>query len=88
MPVVKIEKQKAQHNNAGDGLLSEYELPMDQDWEIPRDKLVLGKVLGEGAFGKVVIGEAIDLLKHDSKVTVAVKMLKGLPFAYFLVLFN
>lgn len=85
LPVVKIEKQKTQLNNAGDGLLSEYELPMDQDWEIPREKLVLGKVLGEGAFGKVVIGEAIDLLKHDSKVTVAVKMLKGWPFVYLLV---
>lgn len=83
--MVKIEKQKTQLNNAGDGLLSEYELPMDQDWEIPREKLVLGKALGEGAFGKVVIGEAIDLLKHDSKVTVAVKMLKGWPLVYLLV---
>ncbi|KAL1492397.1 hypothetical protein ABEB36_010649 [Hypothenemus hampei] len=76
MPIVKIEKQKAQLNNAGDGLLSEYELPMDSDWEIPREKLILGKVLGEGAFGKVVKGEAINLLKADSRVTVAVKMLK------------
>ncbi|XP_066158204.1 fibroblast growth factor receptor homolog 1-like isoform X1 [Euwallacea fornicatus] len=77
MPVVKIEKQKAQANNAGNnGLLSEYELPMDQDWEIPREKLLLGKVLGEGAFGKVVKGEAVNLLKLDSRVTVAVKMLK------------
>ncbi|XP_019753637.2 fibroblast growth factor receptor homolog 1 [Dendroctonus ponderosae] len=76
MPVVKIEKQKAQLNNSGDNLLSEYELPMDSDWEIPRDKLIMGKNLGEGAFGTVVKAEAINLLKPESRVTVAVKMLK------------
>ncbi|XP_050314293.1 fibroblast growth factor receptor homolog 1-like isoform X2 [Anthonomus grandis grandis] len=76
MPVVKIEKQKVSLNNAQDGVLSEYELPMDSDWEISRDKLLLGKNLGEGAFGKVVKGEAINLVKPDTRVTVAVKMLK------------
>ncbi|XP_019758876.1 fibroblast growth factor receptor homolog 1 isoform X2 [Dendroctonus ponderosae] len=76
MPVVKIEKQKAQLNNTGDNLLSEYELPIDTDWEIPREKLIMGKNLGEGAFGTVVKAEAINLLKPDSRVTVAVKMLK------------
>ncbi|XP_060515844.1 fibroblast growth factor receptor homolog 1-like isoform X2 [Cylas formicarius] len=74
MPVVKIEKQKAQATN--DGMISEYELPMDSDWEIPRDKLHLGKTLGEGAFGKVVKAEALNLLKPDNKCVVAVKMLK------------
>ncbi|XP_076261821.1 fibroblast growth factor receptor homolog 1-like isoform X2 [Rhynchophorus ferrugineus] len=76
MPVVKIEKQQAQVSNNGDGMISEYELPMDSDWEILRDKLHLGKNLGEGAFGKVVKAEAISLLKPDGKCTVAVKMLK------------
>ena len=77
MPVVKIEKQKTQNNNSGDGMISEYELPMDSDWEIPRAMLSLGKSLGEGAFGKVVKAEAIGLLKPGVTSIVAVKMLKG-----------
>lgn len=77
MPVVKIEKQKLQNNNSTDGVMSEYELPVDSDWEIPRDMLCLGKDLGEGAFGKVVKAEAMNLLKHGSINIVAVKMLKG-----------
>ncbi|XP_063929175.1 fibroblast growth factor receptor 3-like isoform X3 [Zophobas morio] len=76
MPVVKIEKQKTQNNNSGDGMISEYELPMDSDWEIPRAMLSLGKSLGEGAFGKVVKAEAIGLLKPGVTSIVAVKMLK------------
>lgn len=78
MPVVKIEKQKTQANNSGDSAISEYELPMDSDWEIPRDMLCLGKNLGEGAFGKVVKAEAMNLLKAGSTSVVAVKMLKGI----------
>lgn len=77
MPVVKIEKQKTQKNNSADGIISEYELPVDSDWEIPRDMLCLGKDLGEGAFGKVVKAEAMNLLKPGSINIVAVKMLKG-----------
>lgn len=77
MPIVKIEKQKASMSNCGDGLLSEYELPMDSDWEIPRENLFLGKNLGEGAFGKVVKAEALNLIKPGSSSIVAVKMLKG-----------
>ncbi|XP_044256140.1 fibroblast growth factor receptor homolog 1-like isoform X2 [Tribolium madens] len=76
MPVVKIEKQKSQNNNSGDGMISEYELPMDSDWEIPRSLLCLGKSLGEGAFGKVVKAEAVGLLKPGVTSIVAVKMLK------------
>ncbi|XP_045481773.1 fibroblast growth factor receptor homolog 1-like isoform X3 [Harmonia axyridis] len=75
MPVVKIEKQKSENNNAGDGLM-EYELPMDSDWEIPRELLTLGKSLGEGAFGKVVKADAHGLLKPGINCVVAVKMLK------------
>ncbi|CAG9816876.1 unnamed protein product [Phaedon cochleariae] len=76
MPVVKIEKQKSQTNNSGDGIISEYELPMDSDWEITREFLALGKNLGEGAFGKVVKAEAMNLIKSGSTTVVAVKMLK------------
>lgn len=77
MPVVKIEKQKTQNNNAADAMISEYELPMDSDWEIPRELLCLGKSLGEGAFGKVVKAEGIGLIRAGLNTVVAVKMLKG-----------
>lgn len=78
MPVVKIEKQKTMHpNNSSDVQISEYELPMDSEWEIPRDQLFLGKSLGEGAFGKVVKAEGHGLLKQGISSIVAVKMLKG-----------
>ncbi|XP_017929057.2 fibroblast growth factor receptor 4 isoform X2 [Manacus vitellinus] len=56
----------------------ELDLPLDAKWEFPRDKLVLGKPLGEGCFGQVVWAEAygIDRDRPDRAVTVAVKMLK------------
>ncbi|XP_010378804.1 fibroblast growth factor receptor 2 isoform X9 [Rhinopithecus roxellana] len=58
--------------------VSEYELPEDPKWEFPRDKLTLGKPLGEGCFGQVVMAEAVGIDKDKPKeaVTVAVKMLK------------
>ncbi|XP_061089721.1 vascular endothelial growth factor receptor 3 isoform X1 [Conger conger] len=45
-------------------------------WEIPRERLRLGKVLGHGAFGKVIEASTISLNKTRSLDTVAVKMLK------------
>lgn len=74
MPIVKIEKQKS--HCANDTMISEYELPMDSDWEIKRQLLTLGKSLGEGAFGKVVKAEFMGLLKVGVNAIVAVKMLK------------
>ena len=43
-------------------------------------RLTLGKPLGEGCFGQVVMAEAIgiDKEKPNKPLTVAVKMLKGL----------
>lgn len=76
MPIVKIEKQKSQ--NTADALISEYELPMDSDWEIPRDQLMFGKSLGEGAFGKVVMAEGMGILRPGVNSVIAVKMLKGI----------
>lgn len=90
MPIVRIEKQKsslAQNPNADPSVISEYEFPIDLNWEFPRSQLVLGKNLGEGAFGKVVMAEANDLLQKGSTTIVAVKMLKGLFQAMFYTMF-
>lgn len=38
------------------------DLPYDPDWEFPEERLILGKVLGSGAFGQVVEAEAIGIL--------------------------
>ncbi|XP_058241795.1 fibroblast growth factor receptor 3 isoform X3 [Hemibagrus wyckioides] len=58
--------------------VSELELPSDPKWEFPRSRLTLGKALGEGCFGQVVMAEAIgvDKEKPNKPITVAVKMLK------------
>ncbi|XP_032242159.2 fibroblast growth factor receptor 4 [Nematostella vectensis] len=36
-------------------------LPYDLDWEFPEERLILGKVLGQGAFGQVLRAEAIGM---------------------------
>uniref|UniRef100_A0A8C5BGR6 Fibroblast growth factor receptor n=1 Tax=Gadus morhua TaxID=8049 RepID=A0A8C5BGR6_GADMO len=56
----------------------ELELPSDPKWEFSRTRLTLGKPLGEGCFGQVVMAEAIgvDKDKPNKPLTVAVKMLK------------
>ncbi len=56
--------------------VSEYELPLDPAWEFPRTDLRLGETLGEGAFGKVVMAEAMDITDSGVTTPVAVKMLK------------
>ncbi|KAK2827763.1 hypothetical protein Q7C36_018689 [Tachysurus vachellii] len=53
------------------------QLPYNTKWEFPRDRLMLGKVLGSGAFGKVVEATALGLEKDDHITQVAVKMLKA-----------
>ncbi|XP_045383542.1 vascular endothelial growth factor receptor 3 isoform X5 [Lemur catta] len=50
----------------------------DSQWEFPRERLHLGRVLGHGAFGKVVEASAFGIHKGSGCDTVAVKMLKGL----------
>ncbi|XP_068190077.1 fibroblast growth factor receptor 1b isoform X2 [Antennarius striatus] len=59
--------------------VSEYELPYDPAWELPRERLTLGKPLGEGCFGQVVLAEAVGLDRNKpTRLTkVAVKMLKA-----------
>ncbi|XP_056372946.1 platelet-derived growth factor receptor beta [Hyla sarda] len=53
------------------------QLPYDSSWEISRDKLVLGRTLGSGAFGRVVEATAHGLGHAQSSTKVAVKMLKS-----------
>ncbi|XP_055716088.1 fibroblast growth factor receptor homolog 1-like isoform X3 [Phlebotomus papatasi] len=79
VPIVKIEKQRTtqmQSANNDPQPISEYEFPMDSNWEFPRSQLVLGKTLGEGAFGRVVMAEANSLVKNGFGSVVAVKMVK------------
>lgn len=78
MPIVRIEKHRSTMtgNSNDQNMLSEYEFPIDLNWEFPRSQLELGKNLGEGAFGKVVMAEAHGLIKSGQTVVVAVKMLK------------
>ncbi|XP_014320768.1 vascular endothelial growth factor receptor kdr-like [Myotis lucifugus] len=62
------------------------EMPLDQQcdrlpyddtkWEFPRDRLQLGKILGHGAYGKVVEACAFGIDRASTCKTVAVKMLK------------
>ncbi|XP_029956302.1 platelet-derived growth factor receptor beta-like [Salarias fasciatus] len=51
-------------------------LPYNATWEIPRDRIVLGQVLGSGAFGRVVEATVSGLIHSDSTTKVAVKMVK------------
>ncbi|KAG8453388.1 hypothetical protein GDO86_000136 [Hymenochirus boettgeri] len=76
-PLVRIT-----HLSSTDGTMlanvSELGLPADPKWELLRSRLTLGKPLGEGCFGQVVMAEAIGIEKEkpNKPVTVAVKMLK------------
>uniref|UniRef100_A0A3B4TIP0 Fibroblast growth factor receptor 2 n=1 Tax=Seriola dumerili TaxID=41447 RepID=A0A3B4TIP0_SERDU len=75
-PLVRITTRRS---SAHDEPIPEYDLPEDPRWEFARDRLTLGKPLGEGCFGQVVMAEALGIDKDKPKeaVTVAVKMLKG-----------
>ncbi|XP_077960652.1 fibroblast growth factor receptor 2 isoform X6 [Gasterosteus aculeatus] len=74
-PLVRITTRRS---SAHDDRIPEYDLPEDPCWEFSRDRLTLGKPLGEGCFGQVVMAEALGIDKDKTKdaVTVAVKMLK------------
>lgn len=78
MPIVRIEKQRTLLGSGScESGISEYEFPIDLNWEFPRGQLSLGRSLGEGAFGKVVMAEAQGLVRSGVSTVVAVKMLKG-----------
>ncbi|XP_059079720.1 fibroblast growth factor receptor 4-like [Tigriopus californicus] len=87
-PIIRIEKQSSvvKMNTANRSRLgsenttlttvSEYELPLDKEWEFDRKHLQLGPTLGEGMFGKVVEADAFNIDGDGTTKTVAVKMLK------------
>ncbi|KAM9395326.1 fibroblast growth factor receptor 2-like isoform 10-T12 [Salvelinus alpinus] len=76
-PLVRITTRRSSAGH--DDPIPEYDLPEDPRWEFSRDRLTLGKPLGEGCFGQVVMAEALGIDKDKPKeaITVAVKMLKG-----------
>uniref|UniRef100_A0A0P4VYT9 Receptor protein-tyrosine kinase n=2 Tax=Scylla olivacea TaxID=85551 RepID=A0A0P4VYT9_SCYOL len=51
-------------------------LPYGQEWEVPRDRISLGKQLGSGAFGRVVKAKVTDL-EGPGTTTAAIKMCKS-----------
>ena len=51
--------------------------PTEKDWEVPRESLVLVKVIGKGAFGQVAKGMAQGIEKNTENRLVAIKMLRG-----------
>jgi len=59
-PIVRMEKVMVQ--GQGSSTMSDhevgdyYEFQLDADWEVPRELVVLGEELGQGAFGRVVRG--------------------------------
>lgn len=48
----------------------------EKDWEVPKENLVLAKVIGRGAFGKVARGMAKGINENREDMLVAIKMLK------------
>lgn len=75
VPLVKIDNQGGFLPSEVDPVC-EYDLPLDPSWEFPRERVILGKPLGEGAFGQVIKADAYGLGDNDGPTVVAVKMLK------------
>jgi hypothetical protein len=54
MPLFQRDQNRKIPIEEDDDLLVNYELPLDPKWEVSRDRLQLGEILGEGAFGVVL----------------------------------
>lgn len=52
-------------------------LPYDVGWEFPVNNLKIGMLLGQGAFGRVLKGEAMNIEEGVASTTVAVKAVRG-----------
>lgn len=55
------------------------------EWEVPRDKIKLIRELGQGSFGMVFEGEALDIVKDKPKCRVAVKVYRLMLFIYDII---
>uniref|UniRef100_A0A3B3TLK2 receptor protein-tyrosine kinase n=1 Tax=Poecilia latipinna TaxID=48699 RepID=A0A3B3TLK2_9TELE len=53
------------------------DLPYSSAWEIPRDQVALGQVLGSGPFGRVVEATVSGLTGSDTPTKAAVKIMKS-----------
>ena len=51
--------------------------PGTRSWEVPRENIIIEKIIGKGAFGQVAQGKASQLRGREETITVAIKMLKG-----------
>ncbi|XP_047735885.1 vascular endothelial growth factor receptor 1 isoform X3 [Hyalella azteca] len=56
-------------------------LPYDTSFEVPRDRIKIGRQLGSGAFGRVVKAEVFDLNDDGNYSPVAIKMTKSMSDA-------
>ena len=59
--------------------INEYALlnPATQSWEVPRDNVIIEKVIGQGSFGEVAQGKVSELQGREGTTKVAIKRLKG-----------
>ena len=59
--------------------INEYALlnPATRSWEVPRNKVITGEVIGQGSFGEVVQGKVSELQGREGTTKVAIKRLKG-----------
>ena len=44
------------------------------EWEVPREKIEIGRPIGKGSFGMVYEGVASDIVKNEPKARVAIKV--------------
>ena len=51
--------------------------PSTRSWEVPRQHVILEKIIGKGAFGQVAKGTATSLRGRPGKALVAIKKLRG-----------
>lgn len=68
--------KETQHRMEELGLIEQSSVLRLDEWEIPRENIVLNRKIGEGAFGAVCGGEVIGIRDKGEWVPVAVKSLK------------
>ncbi|XP_039442879.2 fibroblast growth factor receptor homolog 2-like [Culex pipiens pallens] len=77
-PVVRVRGQTImlERNKDNSAKVFKYRFPYDSKWELPREKLALGNMLGKGVFGKVFLATAGGLV-GGGVAEVAVRMLNA-----------